>query len=311
MNNSGKKRLLALLLALCLLVISMPAAFAVAPETPADSVTVYFTLSCDGSPIVGNDVNHTVLSKLKITVPYFDLADYGLQNYYRYETEGGFGPYVNNKLVERPTVLHLLLYALERFYEGRPAINCGKGLLNKDAAIVAFNMAGDRVSRDSTTGAPIPPGEALRCSGAATSFFMNGFWGHDCNLMYFVDHQYPLMSPGWGATADYILLEDGMDIDMAMFTDWGFYHTGGFTYFGQDEYTIALDEMASIDVWKTDTGASVEGEYAIGVPAKGMDLEVWTQDMSECLLKLGTTDEYGTVEYEFTNNEEAYNHIVP
>ena len=46
-------------------------------ETPAKSVTVYVTVSNDGIPLQGNDPDKTALSHLKVTVPYFDLRDYG------------------------------------------------------------------------------------------------------------------------------------------------------------------------------------------------------------------------------------------
>ena len=48
------------------------------------------------------------------------------------------------------------------------------------------------------------------------------------------------MSPGWGSTSDYILLSDGDAIDVAMFTNWGFYHNGYFASFDQDVYEAFL-----------------------------------------------------------------------
>lgn len=100
---------------------------AVAPmydETPADSVTVNVTLSNDGTPLLGAD--GTVLANLNVTVPYFDLADYGLSKYYRYGTEFGWGSYNNDTVVERPTALHAYIYLIERYYMGLPADQCGK-----------------------------------------------------------------------------------------------------------------------------------------------------------------------------------------
>ena len=55
-------------------------------ETPAESVYVYVTMSSDGVPLMGNDTDNTVLSHLKVNVPYFDLSLYGLEDYYRYHT---------------------------------------------------------------------------------------------------------------------------------------------------------------------------------------------------------------------------------
>lgn len=68
---------------------------------------------------------------------------------------------------------------------------------------------------------------------------MANFWGHDENLMYYRNHCYPYMSPGWGSTSDYILLSDGDTWDVAMFTNWSFYSSGGaFTCFDKDAYTV-------------------------------------------------------------------------
>ena len=64
-------------------------------ETPAASVTVYVTISNDGMPILGNDQAESVLANLEVTVPYFDLNLYGLEQYYRYHTENGQGSYTD------------------------------------------------------------------------------------------------------------------------------------------------------------------------------------------------------------------------
>ena len=58
-------------------------------ETPAGEVTVYVTVSSDGVPLMGED--GTLLMGLPVKVPYFDLADYGLQDLYRCATQGGKG----------------------------------------------------------------------------------------------------------------------------------------------------------------------------------------------------------------------------
>lgn len=66
---------------------------------------------------------------------------------------------------------------------------------------------------------------------------MNNFWGHDLNLKYYRNHMYPLMSPGWGSTADYILLSDGDAIDVGLFSNWNFYLEGEFCCFDQNVYS--------------------------------------------------------------------------
>ena len=113
MNNSGRigRRVLALVLAAMLLMIALPIS-ALAAKKPVTK-TVYFTLTNDGRAVVGNDANETVLLHLKVEVPYFDLGAYGLQDYYRYESEPfeQGGRYVGGEVVEAPTALHTLPFS--------------------------------------------------------------------------------------------------------------------------------------------------------------------------------------------------------
>ena len=196
-------------------------------ETPAKAVTVFATISSDGIPIVGNDAANTTLSHLEVTVPYFDLALYGLEDYYRYATANGSGAYVGNRVIERPTAMHLFIYMLERYYFGLPEEKCGKGtsgVLDGTGGRGVVNMRGETAYNDDVC-------SSLSYTGGATSTYMKQVWGHDENLMYYRNHAYPLQSPGWGSTSDYILLSDGDTIDMAMFTNWSFYQYGAFCTF--------------------------------------------------------------------------------
>ncbi|MCQ2419679.1 MAG: cohesin domain-containing protein [Clostridia bacterium] len=205
-------------------------------ETPADKVTVFATVSSDGIPLVGNDAQNTVLSHLEVEVPYFDLAKYGLEDYYRYATENGRGGYSGDTVIERPTAMHLFIYLLQRYYMGLPENKCGP---NGGDGIVYNGSPTNPISADSGLGVNNMLGSpayddtcsALYYTGGATSTYMQQVWGHDENLMYYRNHVYPLMSDGWGSTSDYILLSDGDTIDMAMFTNWDFYHHGSFVTF--------------------------------------------------------------------------------
>ena len=76
-----KRGLLILLMLALLLPVCTGAALAAGGDY-TKAKTVYFTLSSDGVPLMGSD--GTVLSHIKVTVPYFDLAEYGLQDFYRY-----------------------------------------------------------------------------------------------------------------------------------------------------------------------------------------------------------------------------------
>lgn len=205
-----------------------------AAETTGDksSVTVYFTLSDDGRFVKGNDKEQTLLSHVPITVDYFDLKEYGLETFYRYDAEPPEegGEYTGDEVLKQPTLLHLYIKALEKYY-----LDGNKLEINTDA---------------------------LTITGTATSMYMTSFWGHDENLMYYVDHKYPLMRAGWGATADYILLEDGMEIDVAMFTDWSFYHHGAFAYFSPTMKTVNVNEEFTLQMLGAPTSPVADGEDA-------------------------------------------------
>lgn len=203
-------------------------------ETPAKEVTVYVTISNDGVPIRGRD--GTVLCHKAITVPYFDLGRYNLADYYRYHTENGEGKYIDTNIVERPTGLHLYLYLLERYFIGLPEEQCCKGAYPRDA-LASFKLGEDVCYMDETPAYTADSFAALTMTGSPTSLYMTNFWGHDENLMYYRNHCFPYMSPGWGSTSDYIVLSDGDTWDVAMFSNWSFYSSGGaFTCFDKDEY---------------------------------------------------------------------------
>lgn len=203
-------------------------------ETPAKEVTVYVTISNDGVPIKGH--GDTVLCHKAITVPYFDLADYGLEDYYRYHTENGEGKYIDNNIVERPTGLHLYLYLLERYFIGLPEAECCQGKYDI-GALGQYRLNDDVLYMDDDTAYTANQLAALFITGSPTSLYMANFWGHDENLMYYRNHCFPYMSPGWGSTSDYIVLSDGDTWDVAMFTNWSFYSSGGaFTCFDKDAY---------------------------------------------------------------------------
>ena len=118
---------------------------AIAPmydETNAGSVTVNVTISNDGIPLMGKD--GTILANLDVTIPYFDLASYGLEEFYRCGTEFGWGDYINDNVIERPTALHAYIYLLERYYLGIPESDCGTG----KSYLLDYNKATDVLYMD-------------------------------------------------------------------------------------------------------------------------------------------------------------------
>lgn len=216
-------------------------------ESEAESVTAYITISNDGTPLLANDEAKTVMAQVKVEVPYFDLAQYGLENYYRYETENGYGPYVNNKIVKRPTLLHMFIYVAERYYMGLSEKQCGIGT----SGVLDYNEEKNLLYMDETEAYTSRLGALVGTGSACSMYFNGGFWGHDENLNYYRNHRYPLMSEGWGSTADYILLSDGDMIDVALNSDWDKISQGFFLSFNRDDYTVNTGEQLTVNVLGT------------------------------------------------------------
>lgn len=241
-------------------------------ETPQDSVRVWVTISSDGVPIVGHD--GTFLSHLEVNVPYFDLENQGLEEFYRYGTENGSGSYVNNTIIKRPTALHLYLYMIGVYYLGLEPEQVTTGEVkifgHDGVGDGVWNMRGELAYEDTS--------RALNLTGSATSMYMQQFWGHDENLMYYRNHVYPLMGPGWGSTADYILLSDDDTIDVAMFSNWNFWTIGAFACFDQDAYSVQPGNSIRFSTMKYDTKSVADGGTEQTEPITGLTVAVYDKD---------------------------------
>ena len=245
-------------------------------ETDQASVTVYVTISSDGAPIIGKDDGGTILSHLEVKVPYFPLSLYGLDDFNRYHTENGSGSYTDNEIVQRPTLLHLYIYMLERYYLGVAEKDCGKGT----SGLLEFTGSGEGVN-DMLGGSYEDTLNALLISGSATSLYMQNFWGHDENLMYYRNHVYPLMSAGWGSTADYILLSDNDTIDLAMFSNWSFWTYGAFARFDKDDYTAKVGEKITFETQKYDTKSVSDGGTESFEPITGLNVKLYNENWEQ------------------------------
>ena len=245
-------------------------------ETDQASVTVYVTISSDGAPIIGKDDGGTILSHLEVKVPYFPLSLYGLDDFNRYHTENGSGSYTDNEIVQCPTLLHLYIYMLERYYLGVAEKDCGKGT----SGLLEFTGSGEGVD-DMLGGSYVDTLNALLISGSATSMYMQNFWGHDENLMYYRNHVYPLMSAGWGSTADYILLSDNDTIDLAMFSNWSFWTYGAFARFDKDDYTAKVGEKITFETQKYDTKSVSDGGTESFEPITGLNVKLYNENWEQ------------------------------
>ena len=246
-----KKRLLSLFLAICMVLGMLPGSvFAVETgEAADDSVTVYFSISDDASYLVG-DATGEVMALKEITVPYFDLANYGLEQFYfvseTYSDDGdgqpgsdlapGTAEYAEGKV----TLLHLYIYALEVYYCGVDPTEAGQGYLYDEGLLGT---------------------EVLDVGGSQGSAFLNYIWGVDMNLNYYVNYEYPLASEGWGATCDQILLRDGDIMTLGHFTGWSFYSdsTSIFNYAVADNENPTQGDAVTLTLYHA--GADMSGNY--------------------------------------------------
>ena len=195
------KRLLALILVLILIlgVIPVTAMAEGGGEYPYEDVsgTVYISVSNDAKYVTSDGTDKGTIMAY-VPVDLAELRKVHLEEY----GETGYEQYYfdadgNGKY--DVTVLQLFLYVLDQYYSGTSA--------------------------------------ELSLEGAPQHMYMkNGFWGHDENLLYYVNGSYPLdasLGPNMGATADALPLADGDFIDVTMYTNWSFYSddAAGFHYF--------------------------------------------------------------------------------
>lgn len=311
--KKNKLKLLAMLMTLMMVVSMIPvSAFATDGDEyeGVPSATVTLSLSRDAAFMVGEDSGEVMAFK-EITVPYFDLADYGLEQYYfvseSYGDDGdglpgsdiepGTPEYASGKV----TLLHLYIYALEVYYCGIDPEKAGQGYLYNEGLIGT---------------------DVFSISGSQGSSFLTQFWGGDCNLNYYVNHEYPLASDGWGATSDQILLRDGDFVSLGHFTGWSFY---GDTYSifnyilaGEDDVITTVnsgDEVtlslyyAGANMGMTSGTAQNVNTYCPDVYyTKVEDNNVSSEDVTEWEY-IGAADENGELVFD-TSDLEAGEYLV-
>lgn len=197
----------------------LPLASYAAETADEDTVEVYLSISHDADYL--KMPTGEIMAFKKLTVPYFDLALYGLQQYYFVsETYEKGDDTVENEdgQIEKPssnlnpgnaefaygkiTMLHALIYATEIYYCGVDEADAGKGYL-KDQGLIGTNV--------------------FKPEGSVGSMYLRHIWNMDENLNYYHNYKYPLASEGWGSTADQILLHDGDIVTVGHFTNWSFH----------------------------------------------------------------------------------------
>lgn len=214
-----KKRIFTFILTLVLIISLYPFHAYAAETTNKTTVEVYLSISHDADFL--EMPTGEIMAFKKMTVPYFDLALYGLQQYYfvseTYE-KGDDTVENENGEIEKPssnltpgnaefaygkiTMLHALIYATEIYYCGVDEADAGKGYL-KDQELIGTKV--------------------FKPEGSVGSMYLRHIWNMDENLNYYHNYKYPLASEGWGSTADQILLHDGDIVTVGHFDNWSFH----------------------------------------------------------------------------------------
>ncbi len=215
-------------------------------------VTVYFSFSHDDTFESCEQSGQTVALK-KVTVPYFDLALYGLENFYFASEDygpasgdptGGPGSALDPGTKEfaygKITMLHLFLYATEVYYLGIDPADAGKGYL-ADNGIMGT--------------------DTFNYTGSTGSIFLQNIWNYDLNLNYYLNYEYPLASAGWGSTCDQILLREGDIVTLGHFSDWSFFNdtTSIFNYIVADKTDPVQGDKIKLELYHA--GADMYGSY--------------------------------------------------
>lgn len=221
-------------------------------EAPHEPVTVYFSFSHDDTFESCEQSGQTVALK-KVTVPYFDLALYGLEDFYFASEDygpasgdptGGPGSALDPGTQEfaygKITMLHLFLYATEVYYLGIDPADAGKGYL-ADNGIMGTDI--------------------FSYTGSTGSIFLQNIWKYDLNLNYYLNYEYPLASAGWGSTCDQILLREGDIVTLGHFTDWSFFNdtTSIFNYIVADKTDPVQGDKIKLELYHA--GADMYGTY--------------------------------------------------
>lgn len=221
-------------------------------EKVLEPVTVYFSFSHDDKFESCEQSGQTVALK-KVTVPYFDLALYGLEDFYFASEDygpasgdptGGPGSALDPGTKEfaygKITMLHLFLYATEVYYLGIDPADAGKGYLANNGI-----MGTDIFSYTGSTG----------------SIFLQNIWNYDLNLNYYLNYEYPLASAGWGSTCDQILLREGDIVTLGHFSDWSFFNdtTSIFNYIVADKTDPVQGDKIKLELYHA--GADMYGTY--------------------------------------------------
>lgn len=288
-----KRKLLSILLVLVMFASMSFTTMATGTNEQNDTADITITLSYgdanDGSNNFFTTTAGEAIAMKELSVPYFDLALYGLENYYYDENcyMNGQQPGTPETAKGHVTMLHALIYATEVFHCGLSISDAGQGYLYDNDYLEEDFMWQDQI---------------------AGSFFLLQFWdiATGGSLMYHINHEYPIGIEGteWGSTMDQIELVDG---DHVSFHVMGFYDGssvcatsyGRFTANGETESTavtkgdqveLNLTYIGSESLWMPISSRNeerFEGLEVYYTDSRLKPFEEWTL--------LGTTDAEGNI----------------
>lgn len=217
-----------------------------------------------------------IMFPVELTVPYFDLANYGLEHYYYnprcYSThKEGDTEESNSQLAGTKetaegivTTMHVFIYATEVLFLGYDEEDAGKGYTYDDGVF----------------------SEVISWRGGVGSTFMT-LWDHGTNLNYYINWKFPLGAPGWGSTSDQQALYGGEDISIHMIQKSS--ATGSnFTFFTVDgkcdpasqvdEVTVSKGEKITLTAVQSQD--NWQGAVTAFAPYGNMDV-VWVEEYGE------------------------------
>lgn len=242
-----------------------------AVEIPFHSAEVYFSVSHDDQFLKAEKTG-AVMALQKLTVPYFDLSQYGL---------GAFSLPTTHADCGKPTMLHLYIYATEVLYYGLKPEEAGNGYLAQYLGSDVFAV-----------------------SGGPGSVCVDQFWGMDMNLNYYHNYIFPAEESGTGITADRVILKDGDIVTIGHFTSWKFFGDPSsiFNYLVADGDTVvttaAQNDPLMLQIYRAGPDLGAGGS---NTPVKGawdiyyVKAEHLSSGNVTSWTKLGTTDASGAL----------------
>ncbi len=292
-----EKKVLCAFLATLMIIIMLPVSAFASTELQGDTnkngtVDVYLTIT-EGTDGFYLPSTQKALINEKISVPYFDLALYGLADYY-------YNPDCYATTAQQPgtkytaegvvTGMHVFIYATEIYMCGMSEKEAGKG--------------GDHIF------------EYISWQGGAGSSYMT-FWNKSTNCNYYLDYKFPEGKPGWGSTSDQQALSDGTKIDIhlikstsAMGSAYSLFETSDGTL---DMAEITEGESLELTLKKTTSSWSSTSGGLVEIPSESVYYisakDYAGQKVSATYWKkLGSTDENGDITV--PNNLEAGTYYI-